>query len=329
MGLAADEDASVSRWIFAPLSALELRALALGGVATRDVFLKATVHVVDFDVNGEPQAFWRCSGESLSDDSLPIRGARLPKACQVELSAYAPQNSDKEIQFLQAKSSDGVLFRAISDVLSTFQRLWNALAQGLDTAVPRERSALALAAATMGSLVLRIEAVDEGVFQAVAGRFEQLAAADDDPDALASVLSKFGPRVQARYQELLVDIQKHELEMLYRSDRGAALLSANIASKVLVSLHPSMSSEPKLIAAVGYFAAYDIANATFDFVDEERERRFQGKVQPTVVNAFDRVVVGPGSKYAVVIDEFEQIAASGGTRLRWELRVIVDNTLSV
>ncbi|UQA55249.1 hypothetical protein [Polyangium aurulentum] len=87
LGIASDEDDAYVRWIYAPLTETELRALLDGTGALRDVMHKPWVYVVDVDHDGVPVHAWQYPGEQLRDDDLPARGALLPKAVRNELGA--------------------------------------------------------------------------------------------------------------------------------------------------------------------------------------------------------------------------------------------------
>lgn len=140
LGVAADEDETAVRWIYAPITSVELRALAGGAATTKDVIVKPKVYVVDTDHSENVINVWTCDATTLDDGNLPDRGALLPKAAREALLATVPAIAGPAICLEQvATPSKGVFFRALSDVLSSFQRLWNAIAQAVSTGGPKER----------------------------------------------------------------------------------------------------------------------------------------------------------------------------------------------
>ncbi|HSN98041.1 MAG TPA: hypothetical protein VLS89_07070 [Candidatus Nanopelagicales bacterium] len=86
-GLAADEDDLAVRWIYAPITGTELRALAAGAICTRDAISKPQVHVIDVDHHGKPLRAWACDAAQIGDENLPDPGALLPRATRDALMA--------------------------------------------------------------------------------------------------------------------------------------------------------------------------------------------------------------------------------------------------
>jgi hypothetical protein len=85
LGIASDESDAFVRWIYAPLTETELRALLEGTGTLREAVQKPRVYVVDVDHDGTPIQAWEYPGERLRDDDLPARGALLPRAIRDEL----------------------------------------------------------------------------------------------------------------------------------------------------------------------------------------------------------------------------------------------------
>lgn len=314
LGVAADEDERAVRWIFAPITNTEFRALAAGAVATRDVMTKPQVYVIDVDpVNHNRICAWECDVASIGEDNLPDAGVLLPSATRTALMAEMPQPEFPELCLERpGAKSKGISFRAISELLNSFQRLWNALVQSVSpdgwrargrwSAELADRAALSLAAATSGSLVLRIEPNDVAAFEQASAPFECLVNADDDSQALADMMARLGPRVQARYDELMSDIERHQLQLLARRRGGVAFLAPYKASRIRMALPQGVYDEPKTRPAIGYFIAFDTADAKFEFFDETAEIVYKGLVHPKVFAENPVVPVGPGETRAVFIE---------------------------
>jgi hypothetical protein len=333
LGVAADEDKDAVRWTYAPITHTELRALAAGATATRDVFYKSPIYVIDIDHSNNPIRVWECDIDHIGDENLPDPGTLLPKATRDALMAILHQPDGPELAFERLGSAtQSVPFRALSEVLNAFQRLWNALAQSVSTGGPKdrgrwsaalsERAALSLASATQGSLILRVEPSDTSVFEHASASFEELVRVGDDPQALAQIIARLGDRVRARYEELLTDIEKHDLQMFAQRRLGAAFLSPGTASRVRVALPQSTYEEPKTRPAVGYFVAFDTAGATFEFVDETAEAVYKGQVHPDVIAEISAVAVGPGATHAVFIEVTTRLSASNAVSETYVLRAI-------
>lgn len=333
LGVAADEDEEVVRWIYAPVTGVELRALAAGATTARDVLIKSHVYVIDTDHEERPVRAWRCDAAALDDGNLPDAGAPLPKASREALRASLPAIAGPAICLEQAGApSKGVFFRALSDVLSSYQRLWNAIAQATSPAGPKERgrwtaelstrAMLSLAAAEPGSLVLRLAPADSHLFDSTSTPFQELVAAGDDGQALAALLNRLGARVQARYEELLADVEKHGLLLLACRGESVAFLAPRAAGRIRSALPQGTYGEPRTRPAVGYFIALDISDARFEFFDEADEVVYRGDVHEDVLAENSAVAVGPGVSHAVFIEVTTHMSAIRQVSETYVLRAI-------
>lgn len=77
IGLAADSERSVDRWIHAPITSLELEGLCTRGVPMRNVVCKDGMEVVDYE-NDKPRRRWQISADQIPFGILPVVGAYLP-----------------------------------------------------------------------------------------------------------------------------------------------------------------------------------------------------------------------------------------------------------
>jgi len=76
-GIAADEDEHAERWVFAPVSEVERRALRAGVASLREALRKETAYVVDFLRHHKGMYINPIDGRSLVDAVLPDEDARL------------------------------------------------------------------------------------------------------------------------------------------------------------------------------------------------------------------------------------------------------------
>ena len=321
LGVAADdeEESGFVRWIYAPLTNTEFKALLSGASTIRDALLKPVVYVIDFDVGDRPLCAWKYAREDLDEIVLPRRGALLPKATRAELVTAASERPELCLERL-GSNGQGVTFRSLSELLGVFQRLWNSLAQAVSLESPKERgrlhadlserAALTLTGATAGSLNLEITPSDYVIFNQISQQFEELVKAGDDPQVLSALLESLGPRVQARYVELLRDIEKHDLQLLARRRDGSAFLASHTAPRVITALTQSKVGEAKTIPAVGYFLAFDSSRGSFEFNETLSGETYKGHVDPNVVASHDKVVVGSGAIYRIAIETTTQISVS-------------------
>ncbi|WP_437955553.1 hypothetical protein WME76_29105 [Sorangium sp. So ce119] len=321
LAVASDEDESCVRWVQAYITETERKALFDGALTIRDALLKDVVFVVDVSHDGRPLRSWDYDPTLLTDADLPKRGALLPRAVREEFAQAVPEFPELRLDGGGVVRSSGVAFRALSSVLDSFQRLWNAIAQSITDEGPKERgrwpsvlanaAELSLGAAGHGSLVLHVSPSDEHVFNEVAKKFESLANAGDDPAKLSSAFAKLGPRVQSRYGELLGHLQKQDLQLLTRWPSGSAFVSGYAAARVLSAFPRGQVGKPRTVKAVGTFLAFDSTKLDFEFTDESSDDKYEGRVDPEVLETHASVAVGRGSRYVVTIEVQSTVTHAG------------------
>ncbi len=315
IGVASDEENTFVRWIYAPISRTEFRALTDGACSLRDCLLKSEIAIVDVNHDGYAMREWLADSSILIDDALPKRGALLPKAVRAEFAEVAPERPELR---LDARSAKKVGFRPLAEVLSSYQRLWHAIAQARTSRRSirgrwnqdlSTRTELAVVGASAGSLVLNIEPTDPAIYGEIAQTFERLAFVADDVSALADQLSLLGPRVQGRYGELLSNLQKNDLQILSRRAGGSAFLSSHTATRILAAMPQSVAEKPKTVALSGFFVAFNTRSQTFEFYEVGEEESYSGVVHPEVLAQNNSVQVGPGTSYNVRIEVITYVLA--------------------
>jgi hypothetical protein len=321
LGVATDEEeGGASRWIYASITSTELSALFAGLVAVRDVLQKPTVWVIDINAEGKNTQAWLCDFSQIDEGNLPETGALLPEETRGAFGIAPP--SEPELRLDQSGlNGQGVPFRHLAEFLGVFQRFWNAIAQARSEEGPKdrgrltadlsERASLSLTSAGAGSLILHLKPSDSTIFDDVSAWFEALAAARDEPAKLASLLARLGPRVQARYSELLTNLEKHGFQVLTRRPTGGAFLSSSSAPRILAALPRAELREAKTVTATGYFVAFDTGRGAFEFYDDSAGEAYGGHVFPDVLAQNTAVMVGIGVKYTVAIEVTTWVSASG------------------
>ncbi len=319
-----------------PCKNTEFRALIQGAETLRNALLKPEVYILDVGLEYEwvPRNAWLFDGNKLHETFLPTVGALLPTLSRQEFSqelAGLPVEPNLRIDG-PGVGALGLEFRVLSDILDVFQRLWNAIGQALSPSGPKasgrptpdlaERTALRLAAAGSGSLVLRVGPADMVMYQDVAERFEELVRTSSNGHSLAETLGRLGSRVQGRYSELLTKLAKHNLQMLAERPGGAVFLSASTSSRVLQELPQSVTSESRRLDIFGHFVGFDYDRATFTFYDEHKDETYSGTVPSEVGEAYPSVVVGIEVRYAVNLDLLMQTAGADRPKQTYTLRSI-------
>lgn len=338
LGVAADEDDAAVRWLFSPVSTVELLALAGGHCSTYSAMVKDGISVLDLDDSFAVKGAWELTLDQLSADILPDPGSKLPRGARALLSEMYPPVASSRLTLGRASSHEPLSFRVMSGILSTFQRLWTTLAQSIEgdsvtnrgrwSSTLEERATLHFSRAVPGSLRIDMQAGDQSLHENVSELFSFMLNASDTPEVqdVSNLLHAVGPRANARLIELLKLVQKSGIELLNESQSGGAYLSPSIANRVLQAGRFEETRTSVMEAASGFFLAFSESDAEFEFYDEVRDAVLEGSVDARVISARDAVTVGQGGSYAIVVEKVTRQLSASRHEVKFILREIIDST---
>ena len=308
-GVAVDADDSVVRWILATVTPTELTAIKSGLVYLRDVFFKDTFTVVDFNYDMESVISWEVGSECVTAEYLPKpRTALFPKR-----NAQAEPNAAKSIRLdgrLSGAHSLG--FRQLSSLFFTLQYLWERIAEfeilkkgtGPILGDIRSFSSINLAAATTGSLELRIDPTSSELFELVAAHFSNVVSASNDLEILKQTLNKLGSRTKDAYSEFLGAVDVTGIELLFLNGTSPVFISPGMAKNIRKTIAQNKSQFESSFTSIGYFYMNKNKNKThtFEFYDEQRGESFKGTVDQNVWK-FVPIAASEQHKYKLKISE--------------------------
>ncbi len=192
LGLAADHGKDFDRWIHAPITKLELEALARGGIAMRDVFTgKTAVDIVDYDVDEHPRRVWSIPASKIPKGILPVKDALLPSFVREEItSEFFPAalardaNPASPLFRLVGRPvyENKISFGGLGEVILGLQRLWTAIATMLQIEVTAGTSnrpkpsphTLLFGAMVPSSFGVELAVIDHDVFERIAAEYTRL-----------------------------------------------------------------------------------------------------------------------------------------------------------
>jgi hypothetical protein len=304
LAVLADADEEADRWLHAPISRTEERAVLEGAVSLRSVLVKSDVRITDLDRAGNVIRSAAIAPEQLLDDHLPEPGALLPYASEPSSELSKPR-----LRLDGAGVHESTVpVRAVADLLDHKQRLWNALAQaveseptqrGLIDAAIRERATLFMSAAAPGSFEITIEPADGTLYAKVASEFRSLVRASDEPSALHSKISSLQSRVRSAYSKYLKALETSKLEVLDEWSGGAVFLSPASAARFRAYMSEANPVSEEVVETVGYFLDYNSQSGHFRLRDLAAEEDFAGYVDPKIPAEKRTLMVGPGAQYRV------------------------------
>lgn len=308
-GVAVDADTSVVRWILVKVTSTELTAIKSGLIYLRDVFFKDSFIVVDFNSDMEPVISWNVASECVTGEYLPKpRTALFPP-----VKKQADPNAMKSIKLdgrLSGAHSLG--FRQLSSIFFTLQYLWERIAEfeilkkgsGQIVNDIKNFSSINLAAATTGSLELRIDPTSSELFDLVATHFSNVVSASNDLEILKQCLNKLGSRTKDAYSDFLGAVDVTGIELLFLNGVAPAFISPGMAKNIRKTIAQNKSQFESSFISIGHF--YMNKNKknthTFEFYDEQTGESFKGTVDQSVWK-YATIAASPQHRYKVRISE--------------------------
>ncbi len=340
LGVASDEveDGSVVRWVFTKVSGVELRGLASGSALLRDAFDKPDLLVCDVEGYFELMSSWICDVSEVPVDALPSRQIPMPKSARFVLEQALPKRS---INTASAKLSmaalkdprEAVPFRIVASILSCYQRFWTALGQYVEggagnslgrlPAYVQEHAALGFAAASPGSLEIDVKPMDEIFHHSISDAMVKLLRSFEEPSSASfDLTTEAAARVMKRFKELLVSVEKQQVDLLYETSADVLFLSPSKASRLLRD-SDSLEVIHETVIASGFFQTFSETEERFEFFDELREVSYRGYVGPDVLRQQSGVVVGQEASYGVMIESLTTRSAFNRNDTKYMLSSIV------
>lgn len=319
LSIASDESAGRTRWLRAPISAMERDALMNGFASLRDCIAKPDILVVDTDEAGAVAMEATVALDRLSEADLPGVDSTLP---QVE-THFAPE---RRYIALEGPSVVGhaIGLRPVAELIDNLQRLWNALGQSiLGEATSRgvvpapivRRSELLLAGLGNGSVVLELIPADAELFADISRKYVELVQADEDAARSDRILGEPKSRIRATYADFLDTIFRHQLRVLARWNQVGALLTPIKAVRVRTALAKSVThSDEEIIEIKGYFNSFNLREGKFEFVATRDGGMYQGTVAKALIESLDSVTVGGADDYLATIAVRMHYSADGRAR---------------
>ncbi len=308
-GVAVDANDSVVRWILVAVTSTELTAIKSGLVYLRDVFFKDTFIVVDFNSDMESVISWEVASECFTADYLPK-----------PLTALFPKRETKtQPNALKSIKLDGKLsgahslgFRQLSSIFFTLQYLWERIAEfeilkkgtGQIISDIKSFSSINLAAATTGSLELKIAPTSNELFDLVAAHFSNVVAASNDLEILKHNLNKLGSRTKDAYSDFLGAVDVTGIELLFLNGSSPSFISPGMARNIRKTIAQNKSQFESSFSSTGYFYMNKNKNKThtFEFYDEQTGESFKGTVDQRVWK-YVVIVASEQHRYRVKISE--------------------------
>jgi|GEM_PF-3646748 len=321
-GVAADEDESAERWVFAPVSKLEERALRAGIASPREALRKDSALIIDILRGRAGLRVVPVNGEELSDEELPTADARLDP---YPSGQTVPVGRLRFVLDRIGGVKDGLPIAAVSDFLRDVQRYSNAVVAFVHSNLSREHgrfsdeivaeATFSLHTAEAGSLSLDIAATNPQLSLAVIDHLRQATDAGESSQRLASIAVQTGARALRRYEDLLVTLERHELQFLAQSVSGSAFVSWTSASRFSAAMPEAVHRDVEPIVVRGFFRDFGRDRGEFVFIDAETEDVLEGAIGKSVLDENAPITVHETTRYIVMMDR-QMVTTRGGKTVR-------------
>ena len=268
LAVATDYDDQAVRWLQAPLSELEYRALMQGALTVRDALSKSNLILADYSYSNEPLRVWEVNPSLIPDAALPQKNAFLPISLR---NAQAPDDSLALPEFRfstpQEPTDHSITFTRLSVVTSRLQALWNAIAPQFNA----ERAILSASAVTSGSVRIKVRVEDRILFSKIAQSYRDLARAAYDAELLDELLSKIPVNISFAYEDFLKALDLNELEILAQWQEGAAYVGYESAQRTRSAVRSVLEKSTPVFKETaslrGHLVGFTRKTPRFEFYD--------------------------------------------------------------
>ncbi|MGH6712820.1 MAG: hypothetical protein ACREEK_28165 [Bradyrhizobium sp.] len=290
LGLVVDHDDNKVRWIFTPVSPVELRGLMHHGETLRSAILKDRVFVVDYDAESQSTAeVSEIDGDNIPESALPAVSALMPSYLKAAFPLTEEQRARPYFD-LQSATGRGLPFGDISAITSQMQAVWATIARSLNIA----NGQLAATSGGSGSVRVFVDTPPEQ-FGRIAAVYRDLALALGNPALLARQIQIYDRVPIAAFAKYLSTIKKHDVEVLAQSEQQAAFLGPHAAERamrvvpeaVALTRPPEVDTSPQAITLDlhGYFENFWRGKKTgkFEFYDLLTAKTYTGPLAPRLM----------------------------------------------
>jgi hypothetical protein len=289
LGVAADDSDQAIRWIYAPISKLELDSLFLGAVTTRDALFKDKVWIIDEKPDGTKLEAWTLSGGEIPQDALPEQHVLLPRTVRMAFSHESATSIARGFCFAgQAIQGTRISFRDLSFVTDSLQRLWSSFMHS--TLGMRGRKGqfgqadklawMYVTAFSPGSFVLEVEPENETMFVRLAANYRELIAASDSIEELRIALGKFSARVASAYLSYLGELSKRDIEVLAILGPSSAFIAPSSARRIAPVVETALRTERSQFEEFGRFVGFSIEKGVFELYSADEDKVLSGTLSP-------------------------------------------------
>lgn len=313
LAYAADEDGDLVRWIHAPVSEIEIKALNRGQITIRNAVAKNELTVVDVNRSGTAVRSWVVNLASLPDEYLPDSDALLPQFARPAATPTGRFAFECEGEAVRGHS---ITFACLAAVTGTVQKLWSAIAPEylLDTEARDEwgSTTLACGATSGGSFVIEVEPRDVATFEAIAAQYKSLIRESyDAPQKIQAKLETFRPSLAQAYSAYLQALETYRIDVLLDVGLDATFIGFDCAARVRPHVvlarerSANVGDRTEIVSAIGYFDGFMKRKATFEFFDVVTGTGYKGAVSQKVLSlasSTDIVIGRRLPKYAVRLE---------------------------
>ncbi len=316
IGVVSEVFNRTSRWVYAPISSVEYRALIAGAAEVWECFRKPRVLVVDETEQSETVT--EIDGDFVPLGALPSRGFVLPEWARPEQSQRV---EPPQFALARAHGVGAIGLKALAAVSDKIQRLYVAVVQrlmdgfattaGSVSSAVRDAAEIDVEGLVNGSLIIKVRPNNEERFVEASQAIQEILTTTDS-HALLELFDRLGGRVRGRYEDLLDEVVTHDLALLMSWGMGRHnFIAAHTASRRIEALPASGPREDDTWLARGYLLGFDPVPRSFTFYELRTDEEITGRVADSFAVP-EQLLVGPSTPLRVVEIGRSKLSTRGG-----------------
>lgn len=292
-----EDDSGIIRYLHVPISIMQVRALASGGLALYDCINTKDVHIYDVNQNGSISFVAELDFFSIPAEALPPEEEKIPALSKDIINSRLYDFDPGELCFILSSKDtlkNTLSFNKLSSFLKTTQDLVSKLplykaTPNCATSDDYELSAVALKAA---SFAVTATTENESAKNAISIYIPEItnlfskSSSDEIRSHLASIPKELISALFQYYKEIL----NNKYESILQHKSGSMYLSYSDVEKIKRNVNNANYSKTEYIEKEGYLIGANL-NTNYFYFEDTGKNIYKGKMSPDFISSRSEVTM--------------------------------------